>query len=237
MKMAQRGAKDFCTHCLQASVPVIKKCLPCGATLCLNHLRLHSESTNHTLTDVRASSTIRRCPHHNLDFSLYCRKCKTCLCSNCKGYFSHIFHGVVQLRDAHEAKKNRLNEVLVEFTTKREQIPDQIHELEMARDQLNRKIGNIVSLVINDDPLTVLQEKESERSDFCNIQLDSERRIREIIQEEHKQFIRKMFYYFLVLCVSLCVLLLFFLKLVQDAPRNVMPCFFDWLTDFPRSLH
>lgn len=96
---------------------------------------------------------------------------------------------MVNLRNAHEAKKKRLNDILVELTTKREQIPDQIQQLEMARDQLTQKIGDIISLVNDDDPVAVLQEEESERSDYCDIQ-DSERKIREI-KGQPRQVVRK----------------------------------------------
>lgn len=194
VKMTETGMAVSCSYCLNVPVPAIKKCLPCEATLCEDHLRVHSKSSAHTLTDVHAPPTLRRCPHHDLDFSSYCRKCKTCLCFICKWNLIHVFHvfkDVVNLRDAHEDKKKRLNDILVELMTKKEKIPRQIQQLEMARDTgiLTQKIGNIVFLVNTDDPLTVLQEKESERSDFCDIQ-ESDKKIREI-QEECRRVLKK----------------------------------------------
>lgn len=93
---------------------------------------------------------------------------------------------MVNLRDAHEEKKRRSNEVLTELMTKKEKIPNQIQQLELSRDRLNQKISNILSLVNAESPLTVLQEQESERRDFCDVQVDSERRIREL-QEEYRR--------------------------------------------------
>lgn len=182
----------FCSYCLDVRAPAVKKCLACEAALCEDHLRAHSKSSAHALTDVRTPPTLRRCPRHDLDFSSYCRKCKTCLCPTCKWYLTHVFHDVVNLRGAHEDKMKRLHDILVELMTKKEKIPRQIQQLEMARDSgaLTQKIDDVVFLVNSDDPLIVLQEKESERSDFCDIQ-ESDKKFREIQEECRRREVKK----------------------------------------------
>lgn len=90
---------------------------------------------------------------------------------------------------------------------KREKIPNQIQQLELAKDRLTQKIGDVISLVDTDDPVAVLQEEESERTDFCDVQ-DSDRKIREL-QDQYSQVQRErniwriLFICFIVLMVLL----------------------------------
>ncbi|CAI9623681.1 unnamed protein product, partial [Staurois parvus] len=41
----------FCTYCIHAPVPAVKSCLHCEASLCINHLKVHSKSPEHILSD------------------------------------------------------------------------------------------------------------------------------------------------------------------------------------------
>lgn len=91
---------------------------------------------------------------------------------------------------------------------KREKMPNQLQQLELAKDLLTQKIGHVISLVDNNDPVAVLQEEESERTDFCDI-LDSDTKIREL-QEKYNQLVweRQMVKIFFIVFIVLMVLLL-----------------------------
>lgn len=208
MKMTQRGMKVLCSYCLHASVPATKKCLQCDVSLCQNHVRVHSKSSDHTLTEVHAPPTTRRCLQHGLDLSMYCCIYRTCLCWKCHGNNVHEGHYHLSLRDAQEAKRERLNKILGELMIKREKMPNQLQQLELAKDLLTQKIGHVISLVDNNDPVAVLQEEESERTDFCDI-LDSDTKIREL-QEKYNQLVweRQMVKIFFIVFIVLMVLLL-----------------------------
>lgn len=145
---------------------------------------VHSRSPQHTLIDLVAA--LGQCPQHALDFSRYCLSCKACLCEVCveKGALDHLLHRQMELSSASELKKKRLQQVLMTLVTKMQKIPDQIKQLESAKGGLIQKICDVTCLVNEEDPLAVLQERESERSDFCDLQgVDSERRIRKLLEE------------------------------------------------------
>ncbi|CAH2225548.1 E3 ubiquitin ISG15 ligase TRIM25-like [Pelobates cultripes] len=47
-------------------------------------------------------------------------------------------------------------------------VSDLIHQLEIKKEELSRKMGHIEELCNMMDPLTVLQERESDRADYCD---------------------------------------------------------------------
>ncbi|XP_073506279.1 E3 ubiquitin/ISG15 ligase TRIM25-like [Phyllobates terribilis] len=212
----------FCTYCIHSPVPAVKSCLLCEASLCENHLKVHSKSPEHVLSDPSTSLKKRKCSVHKKEF--YCTKDAACICVSCSLAGEHRGHQVKMLDEASEKKKKKLRNVLQKLITKREKTEKRvrsleerwrkaqekaaeeaervtalctdirrrvddlekkvlseisrqekeeslslsalIHQLEIKKDELSRKMRHIEELCNMTDPLTVLQEPDT--GDLCD---------------------------------------------------------------------
>ncbi|XP_053578100.1 E3 ubiquitin/ISG15 ligase TRIM25-like [Bombina bombina] len=244
LQITQPEQKDtgvFCTYCVHSPVPAAKSCLLCEASLCDTHLRVHSKSEEHVLTEPTTSWGNRKCSTHKELLKYYCTEDAACICVSCSLAGVHRGHQVELLNEASEKKKEKLRDVLQKLTTKREKtekrvqslqeyrrgvqeksagvterltalirdirkqledlekrvlsditrqqeqvlltISDLIQQLEKEKDELTRKMSHIEELCNMTDPLTVLQEQESHRDDFCG----AEKGDNEVTQRGDKQ--------------------------------------------------
>ncbi|XP_040210978.1 E3 ubiquitin-protein ligase TRIM39-like [Rana temporaria] len=214
----------FCTYCYHSPVPAVISCLMCEASLCDNHLRVHSKSPEHVLTDPTTSMENRKCSIHRELLKYYCTEDSVCICVSCRLDGEHRGHKVETLDEASENKKQKLKNVLQKLIAHREEIDqrvqnlkehkgkvkeksagkrervtalfielrrhledlkkralrnissqeerishslsDLIHQLEIKKEDLSRKMEDIEELCNMTDPLTVLQE--SDTGDLCD---------------------------------------------------------------------
>ncbi|XP_040210987.1 E3 ubiquitin-protein ligase TRIM39-like [Rana temporaria] len=212
----------FCTYCYHSPVPAVKSCLLCEASLCDNHLRVHSKAPEHVLTDPTTSMENRKCSIHRKLLEYYCNVDSACICVSCSLAGEHQGHKVETLDEASEKKKQKLRNVLQKLMTEREEtekrvqslqdrrrkvqeksasltervtalfielrrhlddlenrvrrnissqeerisLSDLIHQLEIKKEGLSRKMEDIEELCNMTDPLTVLQE--SDTGDLCD---------------------------------------------------------------------
>ncbi|XP_073488512.1 E3 ubiquitin/ISG15 ligase TRIM25-like [Aquarana catesbeiana] len=212
----------FCTYCIHYPVPAVKSCLMCEASLCGNHLIVHSQSPEHVLTDPTTSMENRKCSIHRELLKYYCTEDSACICVSCRLDGEHRGHKVETLDEASEKKKQKLRNVLQKLIAKRKKIEqrvqslqelkgkvqeksagltervtalfielrrhledleqrvlrnissqeellslsDMIHQLEIKKEALSRKMEDIEELCNMTDPLTVIQE--SEIGDLCD---------------------------------------------------------------------
>ncbi|KAM5169879.1 E3 ubiquitin-protein ligase TRIM39-like [Mantella aurantiaca] len=214
----------FCTYCIHAPVPAVKSCLLCEASMCDNHLRVHSRSREHVLCDPTATPQNRKCSIHKELFKYYCMEDSTCICVSCCLIGEHKGHEMESLDEASEQKKKKLRNDLQKMITKRMEmgervqslqeqrskveeqadgeskrvtalfreirrrlddlekrilseitgqakrnllsLNDLIHQLEIKKDELSRKMHQIEEMCNMTDPLTVLQESDS--GDLCD---------------------------------------------------------------------
>ncbi|XP_053545059.1 E3 ubiquitin/ISG15 ligase TRIM25-like [Bombina bombina] len=235
-----------CTYCIHSSVPAAKSCLLCEASLCDTHLRVHSKSEEHVLTEPTTSWGNRKCSKHKKLLEYYCTEDAACICVSCSLVGEHRGHQVELLNEASEKKKKKLRNYLQELNSEREKtekrvqslqehrrgvqekaagvterltaliknirkkfedlekrvlsditrqqeqvlltISDLIQQLEKEKDELTRKMCHIEELYNMTDPLTVLQEQESHRDDFCG----AEKGDNEVTQKGDKQVTVKM---------------------------------------------
>uniref|UniRef100_A0A8C5QFR9 Uncharacterized protein n=1 Tax=Leptobrachium leishanense TaxID=445787 RepID=A0A8C5QFR9_9ANUR len=222
----QKEAVIPCTYCFQSPVH-------CEASLCENHLRIHSKSPEHVLTEPTASLVNRRCSIHMEILRYYCCEDAACICVSCSLAGEHRGHQVETLSEAAEKKKETLRNILQKLTSQREEaekrvqnleehrrqvqekaagatkditaqirnirerlealekrvlseisrqeeqvllrVSDLIRQLEIKKEELSRKMGDIETLCDMMDPLTVLQGRESDRADYCDTEKDTER--------------------------------------------------------------
>uniref|UniRef100_A0A8C5WCS6 Uncharacterized protein n=1 Tax=Leptobrachium leishanense TaxID=445787 RepID=A0A8C5WCS6_9ANUR len=228
----QEEAGIPCTYC-DSPVPATKTCLHCEASLCDKHLKKHSKSAEHVLTEPTTSLENRKCSVHKKVLEYYCCEDATCICVSCRLDGEHRGHQVETLNEASEKKKEKLRNILQKLTSQREEaekrvqsleelrrqvqgkaagitervtalirdirkqlealekrvlseisrqeeqvslrVSDLILQLEIKKEELSRKMGDIEELCDTTDPVTVLQRRESDRDDCCDTE-DTERR-------------------------------------------------------------
>ncbi|XP_077122683.1 E3 ubiquitin/ISG15 ligase TRIM25-like [Ranitomeya variabilis] len=213
-----------CTYCVDSPVPAVRSCLLCEASLCDKHLRSHSKSPEHVLSEPSTSLEKRKCSVHKELLKYYCTRDAICICVSCSLAGEHRGHQVEMLDEASKKKKEKLRNVLQKLTTKREKTEERvrsleerwrkaqekaageaervtalctdirrrvddlekkvlseisrqekeeslslsalIHQLEIKKDELSRKMRHIEELCNMTDPLTVLQEPDT--GDLCD---------------------------------------------------------------------
>ncbi|XP_077122999.1 E3 ubiquitin/ISG15 ligase TRIM25-like [Ranitomeya variabilis] len=128
-----------CTYCFHSPVPAVKSCLHCEASLCEKHLKLHSKSPEHILTDPSTSLENRKCSAHKKILEYYCAEDSTCICVSCSLVGEHRGHRVETLDEASEKKKVKLRNVLQKLITKRKKTEERVRSLEEQRRKVKEK--------------------------------------------------------------------------------------------------
>ncbi|XP_040291705.1 E3 ubiquitin/ISG15 ligase TRIM25-like [Bufo bufo] len=119
-----------CTYCIHSPVPAVKSCLMCEASLCDNHLRVHSKSAEHVLTEPSTSLESRKCSVHKKILEYYCTKDAACICVSCSLAGEHRGHRVEMLDEASQKKKEKLKNVLQKLITDRMKTDERVKSLE-----------------------------------------------------------------------------------------------------------
>uniref|UniRef100_A0A8C5PUA3 Uncharacterized protein n=1 Tax=Leptobrachium leishanense TaxID=445787 RepID=A0A8C5PUA3_9ANUR len=158
----------------------------------------------HVLTEPTTSLKNRKCSVHKKVLEYYCCEDAACICVSCRLDGEHRGHQVETLNETSEKKKEKLRNILQKLTSQREEteervqnlevvkrqvrgktifrqaaqvslpISDLIQQLEIKKEELTRKMGDIKELCDMTNQLTVLQEQESNRADYCDAE-DTER--------------------------------------------------------------
>ncbi|KAG8550545.1 hypothetical protein GDO81_023946 [Engystomops pustulosus] len=128
-----------CTYCVDSPVPAVKSCLHCEASLCDKHLKVHSKSPEHVLSDPSTSLENRKCSVHKKILEYYCTKDDILICVSCSLAGEHRGHQVEMLDEASEKKKKKLRNVLQKLITKREETEERVQSLEESRRKAQEK--------------------------------------------------------------------------------------------------
>ncbi|XP_018430088.1 PREDICTED: tripartite motif-containing protein 7-like [Nanorana parkeri] len=129
----------FCTYCIHAPVPAVKSCLLCEASLCDNHLRVHSKSAEHILCDLTTSLENMKCSIHKKILEYYCTEDSACICVSCSLAGEHRGHQVETLDEASEKKKKKWRNILQKLMTEREETEKRVQSLEEHRKKVQGK--------------------------------------------------------------------------------------------------
>ncbi|XP_018123080.1 E3 ubiquitin-protein ligase TRIM8 [Xenopus laevis] len=129
----------FCTYCVLSPVPAAKSCLLCEASLCDTHLRVHSKSAEHVLTQPTDSFMERKCFVHHKVLEYYCYKDSVCICVYCCMAEEHRGHRVELLSEASEKKKEKLRKVLEKLRQEREKTDRGNQRLQEGRGEVSEK--------------------------------------------------------------------------------------------------
>ncbi|XP_040291718.1 E3 ubiquitin-protein ligase TRIM62-like [Bufo bufo] len=129
----QSGSDIHCSYCIYSAVPAIQSCLHCEASLCSNHLRVHSRSAEHVLTEATRTPEKRKCPVHKEILKYHCIVDDVCICVTCCLAGEHYGHQVELLEVASEKKKDKLRTLLEKLSFKREKIEKKLQDLQERR--------------------------------------------------------------------------------------------------------
>ncbi|XP_069808186.1 E3 ubiquitin/ISG15 ligase TRIM25-like [Dendropsophus ebraccatus] len=123
----------YCTYCVDSAVPAVRSCLLCEASLCDKHLRAHSKSPEHVLSEPSTSLEKRKCSVHKEPLAYYCTKDGICICESCSFIKEHNGHKMESLDEASKNKKKKLRNVLQKLITKREETEVRVQRVEWRR--------------------------------------------------------------------------------------------------------
>ncbi|XP_073468054.1 E3 ubiquitin/ISG15 ligase TRIM25-like [Aquarana catesbeiana] len=135
----QEKSRLFCTYCIHTPVPAVKSCLHCEASLCDNHLRVHSKSPEHVLCELTTSLENRKCSVHKELLKYYCSEDSTCICVSCRLDGEHREHQVETLDEASEMKKKKLKNILQNLMTEIEETENRVQSLQEQRRKVQGK--------------------------------------------------------------------------------------------------
>ncbi|XP_075422333.1 E3 ubiquitin-protein ligase TRIM39-like [Ascaphus truei] len=142
----QEAAVIFCTYC-DSSVPAAKTCLLCDVSLCDKHLKRHSKSVGHVLTDPTTSLENRKCPIQKEPLKYYCSEDAACVCVSCCVFGEHRGHLVELLNEASEKKKVKLRNVLEKLTSVREETEKTAQSLQEQKREAQEKAAEVTDRV------------------------------------------------------------------------------------------
>ncbi|XP_063786176.1 E3 ubiquitin/ISG15 ligase TRIM25-like [Pseudophryne corroboree] len=143
----QQETGIICSYCIHSLVPAAKSCLMCEAHLCDNHLRLHSKSPEHVLSDPTTVLRKRKCSVHNRILEYYCTEDEVCICESCCLIGEHRGHELESLDEASEKRKVKLRHVLQKLRTKRAAAEKKIRSLQEHRRENKEKAAGVTERV------------------------------------------------------------------------------------------
>ncbi|XP_073462907.1 E3 ubiquitin/ISG15 ligase TRIM25-like [Aquarana catesbeiana] len=137
----------FCTYCIHSPVPAVKSCLLCEAFLCDDHLKVHSKSLEHVLSDPNTSLENRKCSIHRKILEYYCSKDAVCVCVSCIAFGDHRGHVVEPLNVAFEKKTEKLRYFLEKLTSKKKRGEKRVRNLQKRRMEVQEKASGVTKRV------------------------------------------------------------------------------------------
>ncbi|KAM5158166.1 LOW QUALITY PROTEIN: uncharacterized protein ACMZJ9_009412 [Mantella aurantiaca] len=131
----------FCTYCIHSPVPAVISCLLCEASLCNDHLKVHSKSPEHVLTEPTTSMEKRKCSVHKELLKYYCTADAACICVSCRLDGEHQGHKVETMDEASERKKQKLRSVLQKMMNMREETEKRVQSLRKCKGKVQEEVA------------------------------------------------------------------------------------------------
>ncbi|XP_075066727.1 E3 ubiquitin-protein ligase TRIM11-like isoform X1 [Mixophyes fleayi] len=129
--------------CIHSPVPAAKSCLYCEASLCDNHLRVHSKSAEHVLSDTTTSLGNRKCSVHKKILNYFSSENAACISLSCCLIGKHRGHQMKSLDEASD-KKEKLRNVLQKLTIKKEETEKRVQRLQERRREHQEKASGAI---------------------------------------------------------------------------------------------
>ncbi|KAM4031002.1 E3 ubiquitin-protein ligase TRIM39-like [Anomaloglossus baeobatrachus] len=117
-----------CSYCVNAPAPAVKSCVLCEASLCEDHLKVHSKAEEHVLCEPTTNLESRKCSIHKKILEYYCIEDSTCICVTCCLVGEHKGHQVETLADFSKKKKQKekLNDLIEKLNSKCKETEEEI---------------------------------------------------------------------------------------------------------------
>ncbi|XP_069808582.1 nuclear factor 7, brain-like [Dendropsophus ebraccatus] len=141
---AQPETEIFCSNCLDSPVPAVICCLHCEASLCDNHLKVHSKSQEHVLMEPCSSQRMKKCSSHQKPLTYYCRDDDSCICVSCLLNGGHREHQVIDINEAFKKKMGSLKSIMAKGASMREEVEEKIQSLQMHKERTAAKTARLV---------------------------------------------------------------------------------------------
>ncbi|CAH2218783.1 E3 ubiquitin ISG15 ligase TRIM25-like [Pelobates cultripes] len=142
----QRKIEFPCTYC-DYPEPAAKTCLLCEASLCDKHLKNHSQSAEHILTEPTSSLRNRKCSVHKKVLEYYCTEDAACICVSCCLVGVHKGHQVKSLNETFEEKKIQMRESLEKLTAERVETKTNFQILWKMKVEVQEKVTDVTGQV------------------------------------------------------------------------------------------
>nr|DBA23947.1 TPA: hypothetical protein GDO54_011658 [Pyxicephalus adspersus] len=164
VQVHQEETEIFCTYCIHSPVPADKSCLMCEASLCDNHLRVHSKSPEHVLTEPTTSMEKRKCSVHKKILEYYCLSDSACICVSCRLEGEHRGHEAEMLQETFKKKRENLKNDLQKLKTRSEETERKVQGLQECKRKVKERADGVlqkVTVMFNDTrrQLENLEEK------------------------------------------------------------------------------
>ncbi|KAM5164090.1 E3 ubiquitin/ISG15 ligase TRIM25-like [Mantella aurantiaca] len=140
-------SQTFCTYCIHSPVPAVKSCLHCECSLCDNHLKVHSKSSQHVLSDLTAPLENKKCSVHQKTLEYYCTEDSACLCGSCRLHGEHQGHQVEALEEASKKRKENLTVTLQKLSIKKEKMEQSIDDLQKYKRKVQGSAAGVTKRV------------------------------------------------------------------------------------------
>ncbi|KAM8960404.1 LOW QUALITY PROTEIN: E3 ubiquitin/ISG15 ligase TRIM25-like [Pelodytes ibericus] len=141
---SQPGAGEVgipCTYCVGSVIAAIKTCLLCEASLCPAHLKVHSSSTDHVLTEPTVSPATSKCSVHRKQLKYYCVEHEACICESCTLSEEHQGHQVELVDKILQDKEHQLRDVFQTLNWQKEELSSYVNVLNHSKRNLKEKVA------------------------------------------------------------------------------------------------
>ncbi|XP_069591767.1 E3 ubiquitin-protein ligase TRIM39-like [Ranitomeya imitator] len=135
----EKECEVLCTYCVNLSVPAVKSCRVCEASLCETHLTVHNNAPDHVLIEPTLSLRCQKCTIHNEILKYYCPEDDSVICVSCFLIGDHKGHTVQLLQRASEKKKEKLVGLLRRRILRKEKTQNRIKDLESEKESTKYK--------------------------------------------------------------------------------------------------
>uniref|UniRef100_A0A8C5WH25 Uncharacterized protein n=1 Tax=Leptobrachium leishanense TaxID=445787 RepID=A0A8C5WH25_9ANUR len=153
---------SFCRTCIGDVLDApVKTCLLCEASLCEDHLKVHSKSAEHVLTEPTTSLENRKCSVHKKVLEYYCCEDAAWICVSCRLDGDHRGHQVETLNEASEKKKEKLRNILQKLTSQRKEAEKRVQNLQAGRAGLTPNLRSNPD--VNQTEPTIVMPRRTQR--------------------------------------------------------------------------
>ncbi|XP_002943436.3 E3 ubiquitin/ISG15 ligase TRIM25 [Xenopus tropicalis] len=133
------GTGIFCTYCVHSPVPAAKSCLQCETSMCDAHVKVHSKSAEHVLTEPTTNLGNRKCFVHDELLKYFCNEDSAYICVSCYMFGEHKTHHVVFLNEIFEKKTEKMKNILDKLIPERDEIEKSVQSLQERQREVEGK--------------------------------------------------------------------------------------------------